>query len=274
MEKILLLINHDGINKSALDFACYLADLTRSSLCGLFIDPGNAIRNKTINMYTGTPEQTENTAETHWKTKLGENKNAFALACNNKSIRMSDEHSSISGVDDLVAESRFADILIINSDCRFHDTAESIPSSLAKDILSKSECPVIVAPQSFDGIEEIVLAYDGSSSSVYAIKQFTYLFPELSETRMIFLQVLEKNESEIANFEQFKDYLKAHYSAIGFSTLHGRPEDELFTYFLKKKNAFIITGAFGRNNYLPFIQRSTAELLLKTTSHPVFIAHR
>ena len=46
-----------------------------------------------------------------------------------------------------------------------------------KDALHASECPVLVVPEKFDFPESNILAFDGSESSVYAIKQFVYMFP-------------------------------------------------------------------------------------------------
>lgn len=248
MEKILLLVGRSGIDRSALDFACFLADLTTSKLTALFIDH---------------------------ETSLGENKSAFALACNNKGIRWEDDHKTISDVEDIIVESRFADVLIVGGESTLSEHSESAPTQFVKEILSRSECPVIVAPLQFNGIEEIVLAYDASPSAVYSIKQFTYLFPQLSETRIIFLQINPDESSNITHHEKIRDYLKMHYSAIGFHVLHGiKAEDELFGYLLNKKNVFVVTGAYGRTLVSSLFKRSTAELLLKTTSLPVFIAHR
>ena len=275
MEKILLVVGHNGIDRSALDFACFLADLTTSRLTGLFIDPEVVQAKTNDKVYSGDAIPENEVEEISRKNQLGENKRAFALACSNKSIRWEDDHKAISNVEDIIIESRFADVLIIAGECTLNQYSETSPTQFVKDILSRSECPVIVAPLQFNGAEEIILAYDASPSAVYAMKQFTYLFPQLSETRIIFLQINPTESSEITHHEKIGDYLKMHYSAIGFHVLHGnKAEDELFGYLLSKKNAFVVTGAYGRSMISSFFKRSTAELLLKTTCLPVFIAHR
>jgi hypothetical protein len=78
----------------------------------------------------------------------------------------------------------------------------------------------------------------------------------------------------ITNQKKITDYLKLHYSSIGYRVLHGKPEDELFSYFLEKKNTFLVLGAFGRSPVSSVIHRSAASLLLKTTTLPLFITHR
>ncbi len=50
---------------------------------------------------------------------------------------------------------------------------------------------MILAPLSFEGIDEILFAYDGGKSALFSIRQFTSLFPELTDKKIIVLQVNE-----------------------------------------------------------------------------------
>jgi nucleotide-binding universal stress UspA family protein len=141
-------------------------------------------------------------------------------------------------------------------------------------ILRNAECPVIVSPLNSDHIEEVVFAYDGSPSSVYAIKQFTHLFPQFEDKRLLFLEVNKDDSTEIMYKGKITDYLKMHYSSVGFHILHGDAANELLEYFVNKKNVIIVIGAFGRNAISSFFNRSTAHLLLEATGLPMFITHK
>lgn len=278
MEKILLLVDQKGLNKSAFEFACYLADLTRSTLTGVFIDPEPSPASRDLQavyseVYIGLTPVIDDLPEDHWKTKLAENKRAFALACGNKGIRWSDQVSPVSSVSELVRETRFADLLVVNAETSLSESVQEPPTEFVKEVLVHSECPVVIAPLNFTGIEEVLFAYDGSASAVYAIKQFTYLFPKLSDIKTVFLEVNDEEESKITDQEKIGEYLKMHYSAIGFQLLHGNASDELFSHLIGKKNIFVVTGAYGRKLISSFFKKSTAELLLKTTNLPVFITH-
>ncbi|MFD2872923.1 hypothetical protein ACFS5N_10625 [Mucilaginibacter ximonensis] len=50
-------------------------------------------------------------------------------------------------------------------------------------ILNSAECPVIIAPHHTQPINKVLFAFDGSSSALFSIKQFTYLLPELSDAK-------------------------------------------------------------------------------------------
>jgi hypothetical protein len=69
----------------------------------------------------------------------------------------------------LIEESRFADLLIIDAETSFNRGLEANPTRFVKEILQHAECPVVISPVSFEGLDEIIFAYDGSASSVYAI---------------------------------------------------------------------------------------------------------
>lgn len=250
MEKILLLIDHHGMSRSAFDCACYLAELSRSALTAIFVH-----------------------SEKDQQDKIGENIIAFEQACKQKSIRWYTHPQYICRTEELIIESRFADLLIVNAESTLDGSPDAPPTNFVKDVLSRSECPVVVAPLTFTGIEEILFAYDGTAAAVYAIKQFSYLFPKLSDTKLIFLQVEDQGASEIINHDKIGEFLKMHYSAIGYKLLHGSASQELFSYLIGKKNVFVITGAYGRKMISAFFKESTADLLLKGANHPIFIAH-
>jgi len=276
MEKILFLVDQKGIDKSALDFACYLADITHSKLNGIFMDPENfrlGMAEKIL--YESGEKQSAAPlfSEPFRNTSLAEHKRAFALACSSKGIRCLENKDSIFSAADIVKETRFADLLIIGGQTSIGTLAETPPTALVKEILSKSECAVIIAPLDFTGIEEVIFAYDGSESSMYAIKQFTYLFPQFSVERVIYLQVNNQEGDEVVSHEKFSAFLQMHYSAVGYHVLHGKAGDELFAYLLTKKNILVVIGAYGRSAVSTALRKSTAELLLKTTPLAVFITH-
>ena len=87
------------------------------------------------------------------------------------------------GVSEIISKSRFADVVILNAATCMTVYDENFPSFFVKNILNNAECPVIISPEIFNGIDNIVFCYDGSKSSVFAMKQFTYLFPEFKYTR-------------------------------------------------------------------------------------------
>ena len=171
----------------------------------------------------------------------------------------------------LIDESRFSDLIIIKTGISC--ACECTPDMDVKEVLAAAECPVVIMPSNLNDIEQVVFTYDGSRSAVFAIKQFTYLFPELADKKAIVLQVNDDHDLPLTEKEKIADLLKKHYSGIGFQVLEGNTNDELYRYLLDKKHTLVVMGAFGRSWLSNLIKPSSASLLLKRIQLPFFIAH-
>jgi nucleotide-binding universal stress UspA family protein len=278
MEKILLAIDAKNLDMPALDFACFIGRLTNSKITGIFLENLAANETPVLKKIQATGsvewEKDETSADYRDKKKIIEkNISLFKEACEKRAIRCSVHNDGGLPADEIIKESRYADLVIADAATSFHKTYEGTPTEFVKDILQKSECPVIIAPESFDGIDEIVFTYDNSKSSVFAIKQFTFLLPELGDRRTIILQVNETQAWTDKDKNNFREWLQNHYSAIDFEILDGNIDDKLFDYLFKRKNVFIVMGAYGRNAVSRFFRKSHADRLIKTITQPIFIAH-
>ncbi|THU30716.1 universal stress protein [Niastella caeni] len=272
MEKVIVAVDANQVNIQVLDFACFIAKLTHSKLIGIFLGETESPEMQAKETITGVGNNVLMEAKESIK-QVDKSIYFFKEACRNRATNCSVHFGKGEPVVDIIKESRFADLLIVDPEMSFRDKKEGVPSAFIKEVLSKSECPVLIPPFRFDGIDEILFAYDGSPSSVFAIKQFTYLFPELTDKKLIVLEVNENDEVPVIEKEKIGELLQMHFSAIGFKQLRGDASNELFSYLLGKKNIFVVMGAFGRSNLSAFFKHSTAELLLKTINLPVFIAH-
>ena len=275
MEKIIVVINPTGIERMSLDFACYLANLTGSKLTGLFLHQAplmEVVEKSGIHFCHHVNEA--QVLPLISPEEIRQIKLEFDRFCSNHDLQWIPEMKEALNINHVILESRFADLMILGAGSSFSTEAEIIPSDTVTYTLKHAECPVIVAPLTFNEVNEIVFTYDGSASSVFAIKQFTHLFPQFRNKKVIFLEVNDDYSPEISHKEMIVDYMETHYSSVGYQVLRGDPEDQIFSYFLNKKKAFAIMGAFGKKIIPSIFKRSTAILLLKTTSLPVFISHK
>jgi len=278
MEKILLAIDAVNLNMPALDFAGYIGRLTNSKVTGVFLENLVADEKPVLKKAYGTRyldwEIDESSPQYQDKRQLIEkNISLFKEACEKRSVRCNIHRDRGTPAHEIINESRYADLLITDASTSFNKRYEGMPTEFVKDILKEAECPVIVAPQAFDGIDEIIFAYNSSKSAAFAIKQFTYLFPEFDDRKVIVLQV--NNEGVWADHDKYnlREWLQNRYSSIGFEAVKGNAEDKLFDYVFKRKNAFIVMGAYGRNALSRFLKPSRADLLIKTITQPIFISH-
>jgi hypothetical protein len=140
--------------------------------------------------------------------------------------------------------------------------------------LRNAECPVILTPNEFENPEEIVFCYDGSASSVFAIKQFTYLLPEFGNRKVLFLEVNKSGKEEFDdNHRRIMEWLRAHYHSVYYQILKGNSKDELFNYFFMKKKKMIVMGAYGRSLLSNLFRKSNADVIMSSVDLPLFISH-
>ncbi len=278
MKKIILVLNSQQIGTGSVEFACYIANLTHSGLTGLFIEepefhqPSSLRLNKNSNIEANAANGVEGVVAEKTATKT--NVQLFKEACSNRGVNVTVYPVLKDVVEKVRQESRFADVLIVDPATSFNGTGEGIPSHFVKQVLSNSECPVIIAPDVVNGIREIVFCYDGSASAVFAMKQFTYLFPEYSDHNVVILHIATPDEGtlEAVNKKIF-DWLKPHYASVNFHILEGSVDNELFPYFLRKEKQFVVMGAYGRGLLSNFFKKSSADLIMRVIDLPLFITH-
>jgi len=255
MEKILLAMDAAHLNEQTIDFACYVARLNGSRITGVFLE-GEALVTAAV---------PSDVAEA--------NIQLFREACICRDTVSSIHRDRGIPLARIVAETRFADLLIVDPETSFTGPEGQLPGHFVRDVLGSSECPVLIAPDSFESIEEIVLFYNGTASSVYAIKQFTSLFPHLGHKRLFVVNVRQDDTPAIEDQFKMKEWLRVHYENVEFVLLKGDTSDQLFNYLLDKKQAIVVMGAYGRSVVSRFFKPSRAKLIVKTINLPLFIAH-
>ena len=278
MQKILLAIDAVNINMPAVDFACYIGRLTNSKITAVFLENLVADEKPVVEKAYGTRyvdwQIDESSASYQDKRQsIEKNISLFKEACENRSVRCNIHRDRGTPAPEIIAESRYADLVIVDASTSFTKRYDGSPSKFVKDILEESECPVIIAPGSFDGIDEIIFTYDSSKSAAFAIKQFTYLFPMLKDKKTVVLQVNEKGKSANPDKYNFSEWLSNHYPLATFETLKGDDKYGLFDYLFKRTNIIIVMGAYGRTTLSRFFHHSHADRIISTVTQPIFISH-
>ncbi|MES1224293.1 MAG: universal stress protein, partial [Bacteroidota bacterium] len=278
MEKILLALDAVNLNTGALDFASYLAAITKSKITGVFLENLADSKHFAAHEMAGnnySAWQTDRGGESYLakRKQINDNISFFKDACERRSVRCSVHPDSGEPAEEIIRESRYADLLVIDPETSFREKFEGTPTAFVKDVLKDIECPVVLAPETFEGIDEIIFTYNGSKSSMFAIKQFSYLFPQFDEKKVSLLQVDEEGRELVEERENLKEWLSSHYSSVGFTTLIGDAETELLGHLLKKENAFIVMGAYGRSAVSEIFKHNPADRLVKALNQAIFIAH-
>jgi nucleotide-binding universal stress UspA family protein len=190
---------------------------------------------------------------------------------NNIEYRIHEESDSWR-VTDVAKESRFADLMVLSSSLYFSNVSDSEAKSVLRTTLHNSECPIIVIPEKAEPVNEIVFAYDGKKDSVYAIKQFTYLFPDYCKLETTIVYFNEDPDKEIPEFHNIQEYAARHFPLLNFEHLNYSKKS--FSFWLKQhKNAMLVAGAYSRSGLSMAFNKSFAEDIINSHSIAVFISH-
>ncbi|MEO6285357.1 MAG: universal stress protein [Dyadobacter sp.] len=273
MKNILVAIDAENFNAGQIEFACYLAKLTQSRLCGIITEDLSPVSDLNLLYqipYSETFGISDSSAFPDSAAQRAKSVEAASKSCATARTPFHMLTANPASTEEIIKESRFADLLILGVN---QDESERALSQAVQMIVSKAECPVILAPKEFQEIDQILFAYDESASCVYAMKQFTYLFPELDEKKLTIIEVRDQANDPKPDIEKLHRLIKAHYNNMDFHVLNGDIVEELYALLNGRKRTMVIMGSFGRGRLSRLLLPSTAELLLKNISLPIFIAH-
>jgi hypothetical protein len=264
------------MNKRVIEFACFIAKLTHSKLTGVFIEEPyfELVPSDETVFPSSSSEKVEKESITleliHHSDKAMV---SFREVCKQNGADCEIYQDNGNPIDEVINESRFADLMIVDPGLTYNKNTEAIPTHFLKEVLTRTECPVIIAPNVFEDIDHVVFCYDAGKSSVFAIKLFTYLFPEFKDKKVTLLNINHSGEEEDEGHKKMQAWLASHYSSVQLRFLDGDVKDEIFSYFFMKSKMLVVMGAYGRSTLSNFFKHSTAEELIRIVDLPLFIAH-
>jgi hypothetical protein len=132
---------------------------------------------------------------------------------------------------------------------------------------------VLIVPEKFVFPESNILAYDGSESSVYAIKQFAYLFPELTGNKTV-LVFMDDSDNPIPDENNIKELVARHFPDLTLLKLELPSTKYFATWINEKNNALLVSGAYGRSSFSQLFKKSFVSDVIRDHRLPVFISHR
>ncbi|THU39527.1 hypothetical protein FAM09_13565 [Niastella caeni] len=174
----------------------------------------------------------------------------------------------------LKKETRFADLLILGSESFYENIGVNEPNSYLKEAIHNAECPVLVVPEQFEFPEKNILAYDGSDSSAYAIKQFAYLFPEFTDNKTVLIYARANDEISFPEEQNIEELCSRHFPDLTFFKLGIDPKKYFALWSSEKKGSILVSGAYGRSSFSMMFKRSFVSDVIRDHKLPVFIANR
>jgi nucleotide-binding universal stress UspA family protein len=273
MKKVLLMFDGAHFSKGAFDFVRQLNNLEHVLVTGVFLPQSvaSSLWSYTDAM-TGTvlvPVLPQTDSDL-----LAATRTEFETLCKRSGMEYRVHEDAYDfALPELITETRFADLLVIGSESFFTDDENELNEYL-QEVLQRVECPVIVVPEKFEFPNTTVLSYDGTASCVYAIKQFTYLFPELSRQPTLLVYAQEDDKLEFPHENNIEELAARHFQDLTLLKLEINPTKYFAAWMNQKEGAILVAGAYGRSAISQLFKKSFIKKVIGAHKIPVFIAHR
>jgi len=279
MKKIIAVFDGLRFSESTLTYAIMLCKQNLAHLVGVFLND--------VTYYSRNPYRVLADPDSGYSSleALEEEDNTmrnaaiakFTNACSAEGLNYSVHKDKYIALTELLHESIYADLLVIDADETFSRYSDVVPPPrFIRDLLADVQCPVLVAPHTYTPIRRAVLLYDGKPSSVYAIKMFNYLLPVLSALPVEVVTVKENpGNLHLPDGTLMKEFMKRHHPHATYQVLKGIPEEEIIAHLRKEDSqSVIVAGAYHRSGISRFFRNSMADVLLRDIKWPLFIAHQ
>jgi len=274
MKKILLAFDGTNFSVGAFEFAQKMNEVSPILLTGIFLPQAEYANLWNYGDAMAGPLLIP-VVESSEEEKMEKNKARFGKLCQGEGIdyRIHEDNFDFA-LPELKKETRFADLLIIGSESFYENMGIREPNEYLQDSLHEVECPVLVVPERFDYPLANILSYDGSESSVYAIKQFTYLFPEMSGNPTLLIYANKKTDSEIPEEVNIEELTARHFQDLTVTRIDTGSAKYFSSWISEKKSAVLISGSFGRSLFSRIFKKSFISDVIRDHKLPVFIAHK
>mgnify|MGYP001546008814 CR=1 FL=1 len=275
MKKILLAVAENKLPEGAFEFIRQLNEINPVLVTGVFLreiiytfDPAFSY----YGMVGGTTYSPE--TEAIVQEDIQKHIKWFENACqkNNIEYRIHNDTDDLI-VHELVKETRFADLLVVSAEAFYQLSETTEPEEYLKSILHLAECPVLIVPQKFSFPENVALTYDGSDSSVYAIKQFAYVLNEFCNKEAVVVYEASEKDETMPDEVLIHELTARHFNAPTFLMLQ---EDilRLSAWVKAQQSSILVTGSYSRSNFSELFKKSFVSDIIREHKLPVFIAHK
>ena len=273
MKKIIIPFDGGHFSNGAFSFASSLHEIKPILLTGVFLPEVDYARFFFFPTAFAAPAFIGG-AEDFEEEEVNNNVEKFAELCQKNLIEYR-VHKDLfdSSIPQLTKETRFADLMIIGSETFYTNGIVDGTNKYLQDALHTTECPVIIVPEKFNFSSNIILAYDGSVSSVYAIKQFANLFPELCSLKTILVYAGDEKHN-LPDQVLIEELAARHFSDLTITKkISSDNKNDISNWFFQLRNSLVVSGSFGRSGISELFKKSFPIELIKEHSTPVFIAH-
>lgn len=278
MKKIIAAFDGLDFSESTLEYATFISKTVKAHLVGVFLDDFTRMSESVLEVAEHSGGLDAGLKKIRHKDQITRDmaEDRFNKACESIGIEHSVHRDKSIAIQELLHESIYCDLLIIDAYCSFMLLKEKPPTTFLRELLSEVQCPVLVVPNNYYPINKIIYLYDGAPSSVHALKMFDYLLPQLHHLDTEVITVKPPEQSfHLPDNRLMKEFMKRHNPKAEFIVLKGAsPKQQLLAYLGQPNNEqLIVLGAYQRSRISRWFKESMADVLLEHNICPLFIAH-
>jgi hypothetical protein len=277
MKKIIAAFDGIRFSESTMQYAIYLAKESKAHLVGVFLRESTALGFAFYEMVARgsiSGNKLFDDIENSDKDSVRQSVGKFIDACREANISYSVHQDKKNAVDELIHETLFADLLVIDAWETFSYLENKLPGWFIKHVLHEAHCPVMVVPRKFRPIEKMIYLYDGSPASVHATKMANYILPEFAKMKTEMLSAVNKHTAPVLPDNKLvKEWVNRHASGTRFTIIKGGEAGLMARLTKESSQSLIVAGSYQRSRLSMWFHESLANLLMRKIKSPVFIAH-
>jgi nucleotide-binding universal stress UspA family protein len=282
IKRIVVGLDPDSDTPVATRFAIRLAKRFDAELTGLaVVDTGN------LNTILGVGGYgTEYAAREIWVELAEETQkvaqkllDSFKRSVEKEGLRHRDIRQQGASAELIIEEMKYHDLLVLGRDSRFFYSEPDRDTRTLAKVVKGGAAPTLVVTDEYRDIENIMIAFDGSSASARSLKSFVHLLPYGKDIEIELVNVAagessDEMEKSSAVLKMAENYLKAHnFSYITKTVLkRGEPGLRILDRQLMKNPDLLLMGAHSVSAAKRVAFGSTTHYMITATSGPLFIS--
>ena len=273
-----ILIPTDGSDygKTAIDYGIYIAKKLAAQLIGLHVVDVGLMQGPVFSDISGSiglPPYQEflPVIEAGLNERAEAILKAFRERC--EAAELYPEARKAIGIIDeiIIEEGKKTDwILLAQRGEHFHLTKGSILGSTVELVVRKSGKPVMVTPATYQDIESVALAYDGSPPAATALK----LAVSLSEKAAWPLTIIcITGDQAVADklHKKIEAYLEPFQINCETIMIRGQEDREIMKFIREGSVELLVMGAYGHNRLRELLVGSTTSNVIRKSKIPVLL---
>lgn len=270
-----LLVPTDGSSHAQMgvDYAVSLAKQHGAQLHGLYVVDvrlleGPFLRDLSASLGTAPFVNYQNNVTLILEERGKAALSAFASSCERAGLAHETTQMTGQVVGSIVDQGELVDLIVMGRSGEHADWLDGVLGSTTEGVVRRAKCPVLVTDRPEARIDQVVVAYDGSSHA----KQALHLAADLGESWGGRYAILSVSGDHAAQWlDEARSYMEAHSIDVEYIGHEGDPREIVLKVCTEKNADLLLMGAYGHSKVREMLLGSTTAHLINHAECPVLL---